>query len=102
MQKWKILILDLEIFMAKKFLVGVYGHNNTESCHQGNDRCATVADQWQRQAHDGQQTDDHADVDEGIQEEGQAETAREQAGKGVLPVDGNIQATTDHKQVYGQ
>ncbi len=67
------------------------------------ERGSAGGDQGQRNALGGQQRQDHADVEEGLQQNGRGDAEGGQAGKGILGAEGRAQAAIaeDHKEQPG-
>ena len=62
------------------------------ACQSYDDRCSAGGDQRQRNAFGGQQGEDYADVEEGLQDHGHGDAEGGQAGEGVLRAEDGAQA----------
>src|SRR5882762_10046268 len=72
---------------------------NTEAGEERHDRAASIAHQGQRHPDHRQQSGDHARVDEHVHEEGERETAGQQAREGILGLGGEIDGAADDERV---
>ena len=79
--------------------LGGNGEQNARADAENEKGRAAVAHEGQRHAHHGQDTTDHAHVDEGVREEDAADGARKEAGEARFGEGRNVEAAADERSV---